>query len=95
MKKLALTALCAICFSSANATVESWDPDTGSGTIGPGGCVGRAFLESYNLALSSNLYACDWSEHKSDNEPGCAYKESQAASEDADCHEDHQNEDQA
>ena len=22
-----------------NATVESWDPGTGTGTIGPGGCV--------------------------------------------------------
>lgn len=24
-----------------NATVETWDPETGSDTLGPGGCVGE------------------------------------------------------
>ena len=38
----------------------------------------------------SHAAACDWSEHESDNEPGCAYREGKAAAEDADCHEDHE-----
>ena len=28
-----------LAIGSCDATVESWDPDTGTGTIGPGGCV--------------------------------------------------------
>jgi len=79
-----------------DATVETWDPDSGSGTLGPGGCVGRAYLEAYNTALLSNLYACEWPEsYPGSDEPGAAYKEGKAVAEDADCHEDYQNEDQS
>lgn len=70
-------------------TVESWDPETGSGTLGPGGYVGCAYLESMNAALTANVYACEWpEEYPGSDEPGAAYKEGQAAAEDADCHED-------
>lgn len=39
MKYLLMTAMCFCFFASANATVETFDPNTGTGTIGPGGCV--------------------------------------------------------
>lgn len=32
------------CFTigaSCDATVETWDPETGTGTLGPGGCVDK------------------------------------------------------
>lgn len=40
-KKLIVTTLMlsSITVGYCNATVESWDPDTGTGTLGPGGCV--------------------------------------------------------
>lgn len=43
----------------------------------------NAYSDSVRCALEVNM--CDWSEHESDNNPGCAYKEGQAAAEDADC----------
>lgn len=48
MKILALTALCAFGFSFANATVETYDPNTGTGTIGPGGSVAKRLDEIIN-----------------------------------------------
>lgn len=39
MNKLLMTLMCFGCFASANATVETFDPNTGTGTIGPSGCV--------------------------------------------------------
>lgn len=34
-----MTLILCTLIGTTNATVESFDPNTGSGTIGPGGCV--------------------------------------------------------
>lgn len=76
-----------------NGTVETWDPETGSGTLGPSGNVGCGYLQGVNAAISANLYACEWPEsYPGSDEPGAAYREGKAVAEDADCHEDYQEE---
>lgn len=44
----------------------------------------------YTQSVASSLMAFDWTEHESDNEPGCGYREGAAAAEDADCVEDYE-----
>lgn len=44
MKNLLGAMMLMFCFTisaSCDATVETYDPETGTGTIGPGGCVDR------------------------------------------------------
>jgi len=51
--------------------------------------AGQGYLDSLKVAQNAPLYACEWpEEYPGSDEPGAAYKESQAAAEDADCHED-------
>lgn len=51
--------------------------------------AGAAYRDSLNAALKTPMFACEWpDEYPGSDEPGAAYKESQAAAEDADCHED-------
>lgn len=51
--------------------------------------AGDAYMESVNAVKMAPYLACEWpDEYPGSDEPGAAYKESQAAAEDADCHED-------
>lgn len=50
---------------------------------------GNAYTESVSAALTAPYMACQWPDkYPGSDEPGAAYKEGQAAAEDADCHED-------
>lgn len=51
--------------------------------------AGQGYLDALKAAQNAPFYACEWpEEYPGSDEPGAAYKESQAAAEDADCHED-------
>lgn len=57
------------------------------------GFVGMGYLNSVQAAIHGKYLCCEWpEEYPGSDEPGAAYKESQAAAEDADCHEDQEEE---
>jgi len=52
------------------------------------GQAGHAYLESCQTAMNV-MYVCEWpDEYPGSDDEGAAYREGQAAAEDADCHED-------
>ena len=78
---IAMTLTLSIIAGNINATVESWDPATETGTIGPGGCVeaGNAYMQSVFLSTHANAFACreltDEEIEEAENMPGGAYND--------------------
>ena len=70
-------------FNSKGANMHATDTSAGSGYIDA--C--KAVLQT--PYMEPGLYVCQWPDsYPGSDEPGAAYKEGQAAAEDADCHED-------
>lgn len=79
--------------AAAGTKPDDWDDDWDD-TYPSDGFVGIAYLNSFQASIDSRYLCCEWpEEYPGSDEPGAAYRESQAAAEDADCHEDNQEED--
>lgn len=85
MNKYLVLLLLTSCSTSPSPTYEKM----GGGNMH----AGIAYLQSQQCALLANKDACEWpDDYPGVDDEGAAYKEGQAAADDADCHEDQEEE---
>lgn len=92
----ALVIICALTSCYTKGSSQSFNAK-GANMHASNTSAGAGYIDACKAALHApylkeNLYACEWPEsYPGSDEPGAAYKEGQAAAEDADCHEDSEN----
>jgi hypothetical protein len=94
MKKTLFLLVLASCTTMGSHAAAGTKPDDWDDTYPLDGIVGMAYLNSFQAAIDGRYLCCEWpEEYPGSDEPGAAYRESQAAAEDADFYEDNQDDD--